>query len=56
MTAQPLFHIRYRQDATGYVARYAGQVASTEPMPYALALTLRDGCPNASQMEVVPAS
>lgn len=46
------WHIHYRDDATGPVARYAGQRASTEPMPQREAEEIRRACPNGAQMEL----
>ena len=52
-----LVHIYYRDDATGFVASYAGQRATvdTHPMPRDEAQALIRITPNGAQMELRPA-
>lgn len=49
-----LYHLVIREDATGPVARWAGQQATTEPLPQREAEEIRAATPNGAHMDVVP--
>lgn len=52
--ADDLVDLYYRDDADGFVAPFAGQRATREPMPRDEAETIRRACANGGQMEVRP--
>ena len=55
MTTTPeTFLLRWRDDASGFVAPFAGKLAGKEPMTLGEAQELQRAMPNGGQTEIVP--
>lgn len=47
-----LYHLRVRQDATGPVARWAGERVTRQPIDYETAHRLREHMPNGRHIDI----